>query len=277
MNKNTVALVMAATIASANALAQHTALDISNEWVKTEPNTIRSEGNPVYQFGSGLPKLVCAPLKTCLITLQEGEIIQTDGIQVGDNVRWHVAPTVSGTPTGGRQTHLVVKPTDTDLATSLTVVTDRRVYTLALESQASRWMPSIKFDYPEIAAANLAAYHAAMAVEKKIQTLDTGERADELDFNYRLKGKAHFKPLRVYNNGSKTIIEMPKSIESGELPTVLVINGKNQEIVNYRYMESRVINGRSINGRFVVDQLSPVLALVLGVGNNQEIITVERI
>ena len=132
----------------------------------------------------------------------------------------------------------------------------------------------VNFDYPEDRVAQWEKYQQTMQTEKQRNTLPDGQRVPELDFNYTVKGKANFKPLRVYNDGVKTVIEMPSTVEHRTLPTLLVVNGNQQELVNYRYKNSYIQDGRRINGRFIVDQLSTILMLVVGVGRDQESILI---
>src|SRR5690348_9837536 len=67
------------------------AIRVSSEWenTKTTP-AMDSAGRLVYRFGSGLPTIVCAPLRVCTVELQTGEHVQGDP-QIGDAVRWNLA------------------------------------------------------------------------------------------------------------------------------------------------------------------------------------------
>jgi type IV secretory pathway VirB9-like protein len=51
----------------------------------------------------------------------------------------------------------------------------------------------------------------------------TGEYLGDLSFDYDVSGSASWKPVRVYNDGRKTIIEMPGTMEQTEAPTLLVV------------------------------------------------------
>ncbi|GIU52421.1 conjugal transfer protein TrbG [Shewanella sairae] len=252
------------------------ALQLSQKWIGKEHKAITDgSGRVTYFFGSTLPTVVCAPFKTCVLELDTGEVINQDGgLQIGDTVRWRVTPTVSGSGVNKR-TQLIIKPTDVDLSTTLTIATNKRIYQVKLVSDKDKWMPIVNFEYPEARAAQWAKYQQDMQVETQLNTLPDGQRVPELDFNYDVSGKANFKPLRVYNDGQKTIIEMPAKVEHRTLPTLLVVNGNQQELVNYRYKNSYIQDGRRINGRFIVDQLSSAIMLVVDVGGDQESILIE--
>jgi len=289
--KNTPFLVLALLLAPSIAFAgeinpfspdtpltanEQAGVSLSQKWMdnKQQPITDGS-GRVTYFYGQSLPSVVCSPVRTCVIELQVGEVINQGGLQAGDTVRWRVTPTVSGQG-DKKRTNLIVKPSDAGMETTLTVVTNKRVYQIKLISRLEDWMPFVNFDYPEALEWEYAQYHAAMAEQARVNTLPDGQSTPELDFNYVVSGKADFKPLRVYNNGSKTIIEMPPTVEHKSLPTVLVVNGDQQELVNYRYRNSTKQDGRRINGRFIVDQLSQELVLVSGVGSDQETILIKR-
>lgn len=275
------ALISSATVAGDNpaphlSSKDNSALNIANQWIEhpTKPIT-DGTGRVTYYFGESLPSVVCTPIKTCIIELEKGEMITQSGLQLGDSVRWKVSMAVSGNG-DNKRTVLTVKPTDIALETTLTVITDRRIYQIKLVSDPTEWMPYVAFSYPEQRQMEWKAYQAAMAHEVQQNTLSDGAYIPDLDFNYRVTGKARFKPLRVYNDGSKTYIEMPQQVERSPLPVILVVNGSQKELVNYRYQNSyRQDDGRKINGRFIVDQVSKELILTVGVGGEQESILVK--
>jgi len=66
------------------------AVRVSEKW-QTENNSPASgpDGRVLYSFGAGLPTVVCAPLRVCIIELQAGEKIVGEP-QIGDSVRWNI-------------------------------------------------------------------------------------------------------------------------------------------------------------------------------------------
>ena len=111
-------------------------------------------------YGSSQPSVVCAPLQVCDIALQPGEVINS--INAGDKVRWDIRPAISGSGLD-RTTHIVVKPADADLSTSLIVYTNRRSYGIKLIANARQYTPFTAFSYPEDAQAAWAHYGAQVA------------------------------------------------------------------------------------------------------------------
>ncbi|OCR85973.1 conjugal transfer protein, partial [Campylobacter fetus subsp. testudinum] len=72
-----------------------------------------------------------------------------------------------------------------------------------------------------------------------------------------------FKPLRVYNDGLKTYIQMPKNMKFYEAPALMILdNDNNKEIVNYRLKVDT----------FIVDRLFNKAILISGVEDKGVII-----
>jgi P-type conjugative transfer protein TrbG len=105
-----------------------------------------ADGKVIFLFGETQPSVVCSPLQVCDIELQGGEIVRD--VLVGDTVRWKVEPATSGA-TGGQAIHLIVKPSEAGLVTSMVVTTSRRTYHIQLKSHPSQYMARVGFEYPE--------------------------------------------------------------------------------------------------------------------------------
>ena len=75
--------------------------------------------------------------------------------------------------------------------------------------------------------------------------------------------------MRVYNNGAKTFIQLDEKTTYSEIPTLLVMDkaSNKEKIVNYRF----------INNRFVVDSIFKEAILIMGVGSEQEKVTISKI
>jgi P-type conjugative transfer protein TrbG len=269
---------------------QRVSLGIADRWraaasAGVAPPTPGADGAVVFAFGGAEPTVICAVLQVCDVELQAGE--QVNSINLGDSSRWLVTPAVSG-PSASEVQHLVLKPMDVGLSTSLIVTTDRRTYHLALVSRREDYMPRVAFSYPADTAAQWAnlKLHAAqqLAVEQARVAKDTAapgartasgsqEYLANLRFNYTISGEARWKPARVFNDGVKTVIEMPSSLAQGDAPTLLVVRkGGN---VNHD-ADTTLVNYRVQDGRYIVDQVFDEAVLVVGVGNKQQRVTIVR-
>ena len=234
---------------------------LSGQWQSGQGVVTRGpDGKVIFLYGEVQPSIVCSPLQVCDIELQAGEIVRD--VLVGDTVRWKVEPATSGAP-GGQVVHLIVKPTEPGLVTSMVVTTSRRTYHIQLKSHQSQYMARVGFDYPEDVSARFAEINARM--EASIVP-GAGVSADQLDFGFRMSGSAGWKPTRIYSDGLKTYIQFPSSLSGQDAPVLFVTSGGENRIVNYR------MNGTMM----VVDYHINQAILVSGVGRDQEKITIRR-
>lgn len=232
------------------------------------------DGSIRFLFGSQQPSIVCAVLQVCDIELQAGE--QVNSIHLGDQARWLVEPAVTGQGALEVQ-HLIVKPLDVGLETSLVVTTNRRTYHMRLRSHRRDFMPRVGFTYPEDALAKWDAIKSreshALDIKRSRTIPETGEYLGNLDFAYSVEGSAAWKPLRVYNDGQKTIIQMPSIMAQTEAPTLLLLN---REGGLFRDDETVMVNYRLQGDRYIVDAVFDRAILIAGVGGNQSRVTISR-
>lgn len=234
------------------------ALKYADQWLQGKRYPYRESDRVVYLYGAGQPTLVCAPLELCVIYLQAGERVVENGVHLGDAVRWQIAPAVGA----DERTQLVVKPVDVGLKTSLVVITDRRTYHVNLISRKHDYMPGIAFKYPGNLAAQWQDYYQQSQAQKTHQSTSDGVDLADLDFNYHITycSSCNFKPIRVYNDGSQTVIEMSSSLSRTNAPALLINDSQGQELVNYRLDKQK----------YVVDRLFDEAILISGVGRKQQ-------
>jgi type IV secretion system protein VirB9 len=254
---------------AALALAKKWKAGASTQGVKP---VIGGDGTIRFLYGATQPSIICAVLQVCDVELQPGE--QVNSLHLGDTARWTVEPAVTGS---GRMEvqHLIIKPMDTGLETSLIVTTDRRTYHLRLRSHRSEFMPRVAFTYPEEAMAKWEKIRRQEQTAHDNQVMPgTGEYLEKLDFDYTIEGQAaRWKPLRVYNDGVKTIIQMPATLSQHEAPILLVVR-KDEGL--FTDEESVQVNYRLQNDRFIVDSIFDKAILVAGVGSSQDRVTIRR-
>lgn len=236
-------------------------MNISGQWRgKNGLVTRGTDGKVVFLFGEVQPSVVCSPLQVCDIELQTGEIVRD--VLVGDTVRWKVEPATSGA-VGGQAIHLIVKPAEPGLVTSVVVTTSRRTYHIQLKSHPTRYMARVGFEYPEDVSTKLADINARL----EASTIPGASvPAEQLNFGYSVSGGASWRPTRVYTDGTKTYIQFPKSMSSQDAPVLFVVSGGENRIVNYRMR----------NGMMVVDYTIDRAVLVSGVGWKQQKVTIKR-
>lgn len=272
------------------------AIEVSeNILERTLPSHASESGSVEFIYGQGMPVVICSPLRLCDIALEVGENVQD--VMIGDT-RWKVQPSVSG-KVPNQQVHAIVKPSDVGLVTSLMISTDRRVYNLTLKSSGENYMPQVTFAYPgsetakawsgfiedqqtQIEQANLiktanaqAAAQAAreqtererIAAMRSAEPPRLGVAIDNLNFDYKISGKANWRPTRVFDDGIHTYVDLPNSALSDDVP-VLVVSpaGGGNEMVNYRLK----------NNRYVIDGLTSRMLLLRDVGRKKQRISITR-
>ncbi len=235
---------------------------------------VRKPGFVRFPYGERQPILYCKPLRVCDIQLQAGEAVLN--IALGDSERWIASKMESG-PTGAREPHVIVKPTEFDISTNLVITTDRRVYHLGListQEERGGYFRSVRFYYPQETVQRWA--DAAASVREGVRKEREREVArlpfvnpEGLNFAYRIKGdRVPWRPVQAFDDGTRVFIQMPGAMRVTEAPALFVrANGEDQALVNYR------LRGRY----FVVDKLFSQAVMVLGVGGNQKRITVSRL
>lgn len=236
-----------------------------NQSVSISP-FVGGKGSVKFVFGAQDPTIVCAVRQVCDIALQPGE--QLNAISVGDATRWNIVPAITGSGDNATE-HLILKPLIAGSETSMVVATDRRTYHFLLHSSSKDFMPYVSFAYPEDFQARLAALKAKEQKERQDKTIpETGEYLGNLNFNYCIKGKAAFKPVRVYDDGVKTLIDFPPSVSATDAPTLLVKSPFTKT--------PGLVNSRLQNNRLIVDKIFNEAVLIAGVGSHQQKIKIYR-
>lgn len=231
-----------------------------------------TDGRVIYNFGAGLPTVVCAPLRVCMIELQAGEKLEGEP-QIGDSVRWNIAPALYG---NGDQTTpiIVLKPQMAGLDTNLLITTDRRAYYLRLISKPQDYIARVAFQYPTDQSTQKWQEQLA---EQRQREHGTKSRSDampamiaveKMNFDYKVTGaNEHLRPVRVFDDGAKTYIQMPNEMQNREAPVLLILaNDGKGEMSNYRVRQQT----------YIVDRLFDRARLVLGSGKKAQKVEIAR-
>ncbi|MDF7677057.1 P-type conjugative transfer protein TrbG [Neisseriaceae bacterium ESL0693] len=251
------------------------AISIAKKWEAGSATGMKpvagANGSITFLYGAQQPSIVCAVLQVCDIALQAGE--QVNSINLGDTARWTVEPAITGSGASEVQ-HLIIKPMDVGLETSIVVTTNRRAYHIRLRSHRTQYMPQVSFSYPEDALAKWETIKTREKNHRNDNTIPaTGEYLGDLSFDYKISGSTTWKPVRVFNDGRKTIIQMPRSMEQTEAPTLLVVRHEGSL---FRDDETVMVNYRVQGDRFIVDTVFDKAILIAGIGNRQDRVTITR-
>jgi type IV secretion system protein TrbG len=226
-----------------------------------------------YPYGLSEAVVFCQPLRVCDIELETGE--EVTNVSLGDSTRWLASPAFSG----DRDTltpHVLVKPTEFGIATNAIITTSRRTYYLALASpvKPTTHVRRVKFYYPHDLVQQANGVFRARAAERKRDQDTTVARlsrvaVDSLNFNYQVDGAdVPWRPVRVFDDGTRVFIQMPDAMRVTEAPALLVkTRAGDTALVNYRLRQSY----------YVVDKLFDTAVLVVGVGRQQDRVTIRRV
>ncbi|WP_448659224.1 P-type conjugative transfer protein TrbG [Sphingomonas sp. CJ99] len=220
-------------------------------------------GAQVYPYSEGtIFQVYAAPGLVTDIMLQPGENLVA--VASGDTARWVIGDTTSGSG-DGKQTHVLVKPFSAGLLTNLVITTDRRAYHVRLVSTAATALSSMRWIYPQD---ELLALRRKAQAAQAAAPVASGLAIEQLQFNYVIRGdRPAWRPLRAFDDGTKTYVEFPASLASSEAPPLFVVDREGKaELVNYR-----------LRGRFyVIDRIFDAAELRLGL-KKQQVVRIDRI
>ncbi len=193
----------------------------------------------IYDYMEGaLYQIYGAPNHITDIMLQPGEALSAQPAG-GDTVRWVVGVSTSGT--GAEKTHhILVQPKLPHLETNMVLTTDRHIYHLELRSFKETYQAAVSWRYPQD---NLAKV-LKMQGEEENRSIP-GVKVTDLNFRYSIDGNAAWRPVRVFDDGKKTCIQFPESVQRGELPPLFIVTkDTDNQLVNYRYRDNYYIVDR---------------------------------
>ncbi len=186
---------------------------------------ISGEGDPRLQSVGYDPaqiiRLSVAPGLQTMVELAPGEAIQT--VSVGDSAAWQVS-------VGKRGDIFFVKNVSAGALTNMSVVTAARVYNFEL-------MPGNNYG-------DVSAYHVKLTYPSKEAKPETVSVRPA--YEYRLSGSKLIRPISVYQDGMRTIIEWP---EDSALPGIFALENGSESLVN----------GEMQDGRFIIAATPPKL------------------
>lgn len=267
---------------------------------KGKPRPIMTDaGVLLYPYGQYEPTVICRPQQVCDIQFEAGENI-IDAV-MGDTSRWIVQGIVSGKGANSVK-HIILKPQYPDLNTNMIVTTDKgRVYNLKLVSSERNYVSAVGWYYPQEinnkmmldfnqrqqalgdngglgsspmngGSTNQGLTTTANGIQVKGTPSNDGSgdiSALNLDFRYKISGdNVVWKPLRVFNDGVHTFIEVSVKALNLPSPAFMVYEpySGNYEMVNYRQK----------GNYYIVDSVFNEGVLIYNVGSNQQKVSISH-
>lgn len=184
------------------------------------------------------------------IAFGDGELIEN--VAVGDAGSWQITP-------NKRADVLFIKPLAASARTNMTVLTDKRTYFFDLvAAPAARAVYLLRFAYADAKPAKGAASAGPAPLSEAESAVLSGDPQAApvdpaaLNFAWRKAGAAQLLPLRIYDDGVATYLQLA---ERQTAPAILMRNEKGEEgPVNF------AVRGDTL----VIDGVPPVLVLRSG-------------
>ena len=222
-----------------------------------------NNGEVLYPYGQSTPDILCSPLHTTIIKLLPGEKIA--GSALGDKIRWTATNLQLG-----NQAVVLVRPMQKGITTNLVIAaTTGKIYDLTLVSDKAKFVPTVGFYDPQqewdkaVVGVAMQNQADAAAQRKATMTLPNINPAD-LDFAYYVTGPRRYRPVRIFSAAGKVYMQMPPGMKYGNAPAVFVIENGKEQLTNFQM----------IQGYYVIDQLFHEAKLLLGTGDNKQVVTI---
>ena len=213
-----------------------------------------SELSYVYHPGS-LYEINCQIGYITDICLKPGETVTK--IAGGDTLQWMVDQGIVN-----NQAHIYLKPKAEGIETNLIINTNTRSYRLLVKS-VDYFDPVISWTYPaDEKALREAASRANISQNRSLNTLMRALQNKRVNSQYVIKRKKNidksFEPLKIYDDGVRTYIKMPKD-NRYDLP-VLYNVGKDKKLT--------LINYRVKNDTYIADKCFTRARLIFAPGSS---------
>lgn len=147
--------------------------------------------------------------------------------------------------------HLVIKPDFANQDSTLIIVTDRRVYHLEIRSYRDRYMPIVRWIYPETLQDSESWNYWMQKRQEETDLLETDSKFISRDYKMSYRKEPYWLPTKVYDDGAKTYIVLNEQVLRTQMPALF--DGR-KNIINYRVK----------NNVLIVDQLITKMTLKIG-------------
>ena len=278
---------------------------------KQVAGTAYKAGLVTFAYGSGIPTVVCALLELTDLTFEKGESILS--VQLGDSVRWNIESAISGSANDSVE-HLIVKPLEAGLKTSMLITTDRRTYHIRLKSTEADFMPAVVFSYPNSLKLPSKKHYGDDSYLQYTSNYDSNEDHNDCsetnsslknyssvqnvsyegnsrpalnvaatyndstqrrNYNYSVDGDSKIIPQNVYDDGKRTFIVMNNPINSSYLPVLQEI--RSESFLFFGEDKTNTINFTYFDNTFVVDGIYSHLRLISKNGEEKQSADVVRL
>jgi len=212
----------------------------SNEYKQNEAtiNALRVKETMIYDYDENQIYVVYTKiLMNTVILLEESESIIND-IMIGDSLRWQVTTSYYNNPNGKSVIGIYVKPKEIEIATTMTINTNKRIYNIILQSKKDgQYNAMIKFNYP------IDYNSKKIEITQVYNQLDKIQKDNNVKINYNYVAKyknnnLKWIPILIYDDGNKIYIVFSDEIKNYSMPALY---GGDMSIINYRVVDNIII------------------------------------
>lgn len=278
---------------------------------KQVAGTAYKAGLVTFAYGSGIPTVVCALLELTDLAFEKGESILS--VQLGDSVRWNIESAISRSANDSVE-HLIVKPLEAGLKTSMLITTDRRTYHIRLKSTEADFMPAVVFSCPNSLKLPSKKHYGDDSYLQYTSNYDSNEDHNDYsetnsslknyssvqnvsyegnsrpalnvaatyndstqrrNYNYSVDGDSKIIPQNVYDDGKRTFIVMNNPINSSYLPVLQEIS--SESFLFFGEDKTNTVNFTYFDNTFVVDGIYSHLRLISKNGEEKQSADVVRL
>ena len=216
---------------------------------------VSENGTTRYAYSDGLT-LRCQVMRIIDLEFSEGENI--GNVVIGNPDEWQGQKSASGEGATRRE-HIALSPKVTGAKTTILIYTSKRTYSLVLREGPNE-VVRIGWWFPEEVERQVRARERALA-QSQIQQVRTRNG------NYGIDGDAVWKPVSVFDDGQRTYVLFPESVQVNEMPIFYVTIAGKDELVNSNVQWPYLIIGRLFDRG----------VLLLRVGRQQERVSIWKI
>lgn len=197
-------------------------------------DAINAQGDSTMVFSytpSQLYKIYCKVGYLTDLQFKKGEKISFVG--GGDTAKWMI-----DSAEADGIAHLYIKPINTGATTNLIINTTKHTYQVIANS-GDWYNPMVKWSYSS--EEQLANKLQQDKDDKTYAASLNITNPEQLNFGYEIKGKAQWKPVMVFDDGSKTYLQFDKLSKKMPILFIKEENKKEVSLVNYRVKDNYYI------------------------------------
>ena len=190
----------------------------------------------VYRDGD-IYEVKCQPYRTTTIRLEPGEEMVEEPYCSEIDV-WRISRGVGEYDENGqRMQYVMIKPDYSGLISSLSILTNRRLYLMEISSSWDSYMPLVQWVYKKDITDTISwlNFQKEKEAEKKLEAERKKLEYSSCDYKMTYWKRPLWCPVAVYDDGQKTYIILDEQSLNMNFPAVF---NKKNEIINFNVTQN---------------------------------------